>query len=285
MHNPRNHFDYSSIFARVAGWLGEPQTLGVEPSNPVLGALSDLLAQCPLSSLLPYETYDPDSQIFVNKRSCGWMLEVAPLTGATPQTVEILGSLLTDVLPVTADLQCLLWASDKIGGAIDQFAAERSQASDVFSWLAQKRAEFLKQGTLNSLTHSGSYLIRDFRLFLIVSIPLKELAADTQSLLVLREDFVSSLNSLRMTTRPIPITNFISLLMDLLNPSSTCYPAQQRWNEYDALALQVTDPEYRCQVYKDHLTLNKSDEETWAVQCFSVRDFPNRWDCGKWAKT
>ena len=83
----------------------------------------------------------------------------------------------------------------------------------------KRRAEFLKQGTLNSLTHSGSYILRDFRLFLIVSIPLKELTADTQTLIRLREDFVSSLNSLQMATRPIPITNFISLLIDLLNPS------------------------------------------------------------------
>ncbi len=276
---------FSTWSARIAGWLGESQSVGVEQHNPVFSAaLSDLLAQCPLSSLLPYETYDPDSQIFINKRSCGWMLEVAPLTGATPQTVEILGSLLTDVLPVNADCQCLLWASDKIGSAIDQFAAERSQAGETFAWLAQKRAEFLKQGTLNSLTHSGSYILRDFRLFLIVSIPLKELTADTQSLIRLREDFVSSLNSLQMATRPIPITHFISLLTDLLNPSRTCYPAQQRWNEYDALAKQVTDPEYRCQVYEDHLTLSKSDEETWAVQCFSVRDFPESvglWQIGE----
>ena len=289
MLNSKSVFDFSAWSARVAGFLGESQSVGVEQTNPILSSLSDLLAQCPLSSLLPYETYDPDSQIFINKRSCGWMLEVAPLTGATPQTVEILGSLLTDVLPVNADCQCLLWASDKIGSAIDQFVAERSQAGETFTWLAQKRAEFLKQGTLNSLTHSGSFILRDFRLFLIVSIPLKELAVDTQSLIRLREDFVSSLNSLQMATRPIPITNFISLLIDLLNPSRDCYSAQQRWNEYDALALQVTDPEYRCQVYKDHLILNKNDEEknqdeTWAVQCFSVRDFPESvglWQAGE----
>src|SRR5277367_3660898 len=103
MLNSKSVFDFSAWSARVAGFLGESQSVGVEQTNPILSSLSDLLAQCPLSSLLPYETYDPDSQIFINKRSCGWMLEVAPLTGATPQTVEILGSLLTDVLPVNAD--------------------------------------------------------------------------------------------------------------------------------------------------------------------------------------
>ena len=84
MLNSKSVFDFSAWSARMAGWLGESQSVGVEQNNPVFSALNDLLAQCPLSSLLPYETYDPDSQIFINKRSCGLMLEVAPLTGATP---------------------------------------------------------------------------------------------------------------------------------------------------------------------------------------------------------
>ena len=68
-----NHFDFSALFARVAGWFGESQPTGFDKNNPwILSALSDLLAQCPLSSLLPYETYDPEPQIFINKRS--WAL-------------------------------------------------------------------------------------------------------------------------------------------------------------------------------------------------------------------
>ena len=274
MLNSQPSFDLSALFARVAGWFGESPPTGFDKNHTLDSELSDLLAQCPLSSLLPYETYDPEHEIFINKRSLGFMLEVAPLTGATEANVQILGSLLTDVLPVTADLQCLFWASDKIGSAIDAFAQERSAAGEMFAWLAQKRAEFLKQGTLDSLTKSGSFILRDFRLFLVISIPLKEITADTQTLIRLREDFVSSLNSVNMASRSIPITNFISLLIDLLNPSTDPYPAQQRWNEYDSLSLQVTDPEYQCQVYTDKLVLNRSGKKAWEIQCFSVRDFP-----------
>ena len=177
MLNAQKSFDLSALFARVAGWFGEKPPTGFDKNHTLDSEWSDLLAQCPLSSLLPYETYDPEHEIFINKRSLGFMLEVAPLTGATEANVQILGSLLTDVLPVTADLQCLFWASDKIGSAIDAFAQERSAAGEMFAWLAQKRAEFLKQGTLDSLTKSGSFILRDFRLFLVISIPLKEITA------------------------------------------------------------------------------------------------------------
>jgi conjugal transfer ATP-binding protein TraC len=284
MLNAQKSFDLSALFARVAGWFGESQPSGFDKNQTLDSELSDLLAQCPLSSLLPYETYDSEHDLFINKRSLGFMLEVAPLTGATEATVQILGSLITDVLPITADLQCLFWASDKIGSVIDGFAQERSAAGEMFAWLAQKRAEFLKQGTLDSLTKSGSFILRDFRLFWVISIPLKEITADTQTLIRLREDFVSSLNSVNMASRSIPITNFISLLIDLLNPSTDPYASQQRWNEFDSLSLQLTDPEYQCQVYTDKLVMNRSGKKAWEIQSFSVRDFPETlglWQTGE----
>ena len=264
---------------KIAGWFGESTRWGVGEKTPSPDELADFFAQFPLSSLLPYETYDPATQLFFNKNSQGFMLEVAPLTGATQQTVQILGSLITDVLPITADLQCLLWASDKIGEGIDAFAAERSGAGDTFAWLAEKRAEFLKAGTLQSLTSSGSFLLRDFRLFFVVSMPLKNNSPENETLCQLREDIMSSLNSVQMASRNIPIQNFISVLTDLLNPSRSPYPAKQRWNEWDALSLQITDPEYRCRVFSDKLTLSKKASnneisESWEVHAFSVRDFP-----------
>ena len=212
------HLSFAQWSSQIARWLGESSALGVDQHAIPADQLTELLARYPLSSLLPYETYDPETEIFLNKNSQGWMLEVAPLTGATEQTVQILGSLLTDVLPIHADCQCLLWASDKIGATIDAFAQERSAAGSTFAWLAERRAEFLKNGTLNSLTASGAYILRDFRLFLIVSLPLKNQAEDVQTLTRLRADIISSLHSVQMVSRSIPMNTFIGVLTDLLNP-------------------------------------------------------------------
>ena len=268
----KNWFNFSHWSESIVGWLGESLQFGVSKKTPTTKILSDFFDQYPLSSLLPYETYDPDTEIFYNKKSQGFILEVAPLTGASEQTVHILASLLTDVLPTNADLQCLLWASDKVGDIIDAFAAERSRQSGIFSWLAQKRAEFLKRGTLKSLAADGSYILRDFRLYLVVSLPHKD-KENADQLIQVREDITSSLRSLQMASRNIPIENFLGLMTDLLNPSSSCYAARQPWHELDALALQMTDPEYRLEVHPNKLTLS-SEEEAWEVRCFTVRDFP-----------
>ena len=44
-----------------------------------------------LSDWLPYRVYDPQSRLYVNARSKGFVLAVTPLIGADERTGEILG--------------------------------------------------------------------------------------------------------------------------------------------------------------------------------------------------
>lgn len=41
--------------------------------------LDDMLEYPSLTGVLPYHTYDPENQIFINKNSLGFMLELTPL--------------------------------------------------------------------------------------------------------------------------------------------------------------------------------------------------------------
>jgi len=47
-----------------------------------------------LSDWLPYRVYDPQSRLYVNARSKGFVLSVTPLIGADERTGEILGQFL-----------------------------------------------------------------------------------------------------------------------------------------------------------------------------------------------
>lgn len=266
---------FSKLTNQVAKWFGENTHWGVSQQSINQDFVRDVFEQYPLSSQLPYEAYDPEHAVYINKHSIGFILEAAPLTGATEEVEEILASLVTDVLPPDTDLQFLLWGSDKIGGVLDAFQAARSGQGEIFEWLAKQRVEYLKRGTLNSLTLSGQFILRDFKLFVVVSMPKKEKEVEmqTQTLVELRQDIQSSFKSIQIPTRDISIENFMSLMTDLINPSSHCYPAKQSWNEYDALNLQLTDPEYSLSIYRDKLRFD-TEQESWDVRCFTVRDFP-----------
>ncbi|CAN5420944.1 type IV secretion system protein TraC [soil metagenome] len=259
---------------KVASWFGEKADWGIshltDGNEPV-----PLSGQYPLQSLLPYEVYDPTSALFINKKSMGFILEASCLTGSTEEIENILTSLITDVLPTQADLQFILHGSDKIGDILDNFVAERSGHGETFEWLAKERTNYLKKGTLTSLASSGSFILRDFKLYIVLSVPKKNVLAITEQLTALRQDLQSSLKSINIYTRNIPIDNFISWLYDLINPTENCYARHESWNKLDALYLQLTDPEYRLRVYSNKLLFD-TEEELWDVRCFTVRNFPKK---------
>jgi conjugal transfer ATP-binding protein TraC len=264
---------FTAFAEKVADWLGERTKWGVREDTSHKETVSEGFTHYPLSRLLPYEAYDEKNAIFINQGSLGFILEASVLTGATEETETILASVLTDVIPAAADLQIVLWASDKIDEVLSHFERARSGQGQMFEWLARKRTDFLRQGTLKSLSISSSLLLRDFKLLLVVSLPKKHIDEQIVELIEVRQALQSSLKSIRLFTRDIPITVFMSVLWDLLNPSNYCGPAQRSWNPWDTLSVQLTDPEYRLQVFPNRLLL-ESETEQWDVRSFSVSQFP-----------
>ena len=94
-----------------------------------------------ISELLPYETFDPETGLFMNKKSMGFILETTPLLGSSEEVENILTSVITDILPANVDMQFLVWASPKIAPLLDAFEAARSK-NEIFAWLAKKRTDY-----------------------------------------------------------------------------------------------------------------------------------------------
>jgi len=224
------------------------------------------------NNILHYETYDPMTQIFHNKQSQGFILEAAALTGASEETAKIFTSILIDVLPKNADLQIMLWGSDKIGEKLNNFEKHRSGLGDIYALIAKKRIEYLKKGAHQSLISQGIMLLRDFRLFLSVSLPAKKDQNLVRELVRLREDIKSTMQSINFSTKIVDVEQFISVITDILHPSSDVNPTKQRWNPHDSLSMQVIDPEYSMRVYKDRLLI-ENEKEVFDVRALTVRNF------------
>lgn len=225
-----------------------------------------------ISQLLPYETFDPETSLFLNKRGMGFILETTPLLGSSEEIENILTSVLTDILPANVDMQFLLWASPKIAPILDRFETARSK-NDIFAWLAKKRTDYLKQGAHHSLSNYGSLLIRDFRTFIVVSVPKKQM--DMQDLIGLRDDMESSLKSIHIGSHVLNAQTFISTFSDIITPTNHLYPHDIAWNELDKLSHQLTHPEWRMQVKSDCLRFSTKHEAT-EVHCLSVREYPSK---------
>lgn len=266
---------FHEIAEKVSTYFGEKVEWATSAKAPSANEVDDLFGQYPLHSLFPYEAYDEENKIFINKKSIGFILEASVLTGSTEETENILTSIITDIVPHNSDLQFLYWGSDKIAPILDDFQKERSGKGEIFEWLAEQRTAFLKKGTLNSLSTTGSLILRDFKLYIIFSKPKKNVNTQIEELVELRNEMVSSLKSIQIHTRDIPIENFLSTLSDLINPSSNPHPTHQPWRHLDPLNQQITDPEHQLQVYPNRLIFG-SENENVDVRCFTVKNFPKQ---------
>lgn len=249
-----------------------------------------------LYGLLPYREFDETADLFMNKTSMGFILELSPLLGADEETVHILSNVLVDVIPDHVDGQFLQYLSPKIAPIVDTFQAVRTGQSETRDWLALKRAAFIKSGALCSLSKNGSFIVRDIRLFLSLSLAVKQEDEDKTTLIELRDDIESSLKSLNIETRRCSAGDFIHLMRDILYPSSELMPSQGRWNEMEELSNQMVSPEFSFEILpdrvvvkqlqerrdiktktesvKDHDTKHGFNESAWEIRVLTVQDFP-----------
>ena len=245
-----------------------------------------------LYGLLPYREFDDTCDMFMNKHSMGFMLELSPLLGADEETVNILSNLLVDVIPDHVDGQFLQYLSPKISPIVDTFQEVRTGQSETRDWLSSRRAEFLKQGALSSLSKQGSFMVRDIRLFLCLSLAVKHEDDDKTMLIQLRDDIESSLKALNIQTQRVNARDFINLMRDLLFPTSDLKPSSAPWNEMEELSSQMLSPEFSFEIQPDRIVVHtnilnhfeaneKADHlnteqsiKKWDIRVLTVQDFP-----------
>ena len=88
--------------------LGEPKA--VWRGSEFERLCAQLMQFYPLQDLFPYESYDPEHQLFLNGDSVGFVLETPPLVGASEEMQKELSGLFQHVLPEDSSLQVMLWA-------------------------------------------------------------------------------------------------------------------------------------------------------------------------------
>lgn len=236
-----------------------------------------------IAHYLPDEMYDSEMDIYPYQGASHFMLECSTLLGASEETVTILTSILTDILPPESCFHVLFWASPKIGLMIDEMEQQRSQGSnEVLKTLASQRAEFYRKGVFNSLTRESNFVLRDFRCFLCVSIPRKSLDDDRLILSGLREDIINNLKSVNIACNTLSVDKVIGLKKEWLYPTTSLYDPTFHYEPDTEIRYQITDIEAKLRVRSNHIDIER-EQENHTIKCLSVRQYPKRptqWQMG-----
>ena len=157
---------FGKFSEKVAKAVGERTDYGISINqSEVLAEARRFLQWHSLSELFPYESYDEESGIYLNKKSKGFILEIGSFTGTNDNLEREISGIFKTVLPAGYNIQVMLFASPKIGYYLDNWVDARYQASEFLKEMASKRVEFFKKKALEG---TGQARIRDLRIFVSV---------------------------------------------------------------------------------------------------------------------
>ena len=253
-----------------------------------------------LSQWLPYRAYLEDRQVFVNRDALGFCLEVRPQSGADEEMSRVLTALYASS-PAGTGIQFHLLASPDIRGTLGRYAElrlpdaavpefdERGRSgrhSNIHRTMARRRVGHYLAGARNSLLPNQSYLFREFRLIVSVSLPggIENLSR-IDELLLLRDGARATLHAAGFPSRVWTATeliNWVSALLDPHRQGGECLPLT--YDPGRELRDQVIDRATHLSIRQTGIELsNPAEEESRELRLLSVRSFPPRfalWNMG-----
>ncbi len=245
---------------------------------PTVAEMQRIASARRVSGLLPYESYDPDKQLFFNGDAAGFVLEATPAVGMDLKRIKVLAGLFSQGLKAGTCVQITLWADPDVHGLLDRWREARPRGGSLFSVLADRRASYLRGGCWASLFDSQVFLLRDWRVLLSVTRPIDPRQPDASELdylMRVRAAIEGILASADMGHLRVDAERFIGTLDGMLNPSPEPRPTW-RWDPEVPLAEQVIDRDTLLLVGRDCLSLIHRGFNV-SVLPFSVRQFPLNW--------
>jgi len=209
---------------------------------------------------LPYRSYRPEDQVFINRDSIGFILELTPQSGADQAMADRLKGIYAR-LPTNATLQLTLFASPHIAPLLRRYASLRTadpdierraelrggrpaRSDNVFRQMARRRYAHLMRGSQHPLVPGSGTLVRDFRLFLSVTLPgsIEHLGA-IDDLLNVRDGVRSTLDSAHFANRSLGADDLITLVGGMLNPARLLgdAPAEAEYQPLRSIGEQCVD--------------------------------------------
>ena len=232
-----------------------------------------------LCDLLPYDAYCPKTKLFYNQESVGFVIETAPLVGASAEMQKEVSNLFALSLPETSALQVMLWADPHIGDYLRVYQQARKTRSETLQSLtlqsmAKQRADYLKQFAYHS--PFKPYCLRNFRCFLSFSKTRSAaVKADQELCDRLKNQIITTLQMLGLPVHSWDANDLLATLAGILNTTTMEVKLPKvSWNPLQSLAEQLSGGTANLAVKDLGLALNNQDLE---VRTYSAKSYPSYW--------
>ncbi|OQC18079.1 type IV secretion system protein TraC [Candidatus Skiveiella danica] len=257
-----------------------------------------------LSQWLPYRAYLEDQQVFINRDALGFCLEVRPQSGADEDMARVLTALYASS-PVGTGIQFHLLASPDIRGTLGRYADLRlpdevvpefeahgqrwgrpGRHGNIHRTMARRRVGHYLAGARHSLLPNQSYLLRNFRLILSVSLPgSPENLSRIDELLLMRDGHRATLHAAGFPSRSWTAGELINWVSALVDPHRQAGEGiALTYDPGRELRDQMIDRSTQLDIGRTGIDIsNPAAQENCELRLLSVRSCPARfalWNMG-----
>ena len=191
-------------------------------------------------SILPYG-YEVEDGLFAidtpngELEGVGYVLEVTPQTGATPEMAKHLETIFAADLPTGCGLQVTVFATPDVKSLLTAFTASRTPVEVVseayceqtvmLNRLAQRRADYLDNATMAPIAPASHFRVRDFRAWLAVTVPIADVTDEIALTKIrrLREKHIATLKTFFLYGYTWGANDLKAMLSMLTNPSKALF--------------------------------------------------------------
>lgn len=210
---------YQQLAEKFSHMLNE--NTGIDGSTNVALKKAKEVMQVPYEALrevLPYECYDSENELFINRQSIGFSYSVLPLTGADEGTVRSLASLLKNKLPAGWDCQGVLFKHSMIADKIKDLYGVFLAKGGMYATIAEMAIKYHVQASKKGYKNKRGYPCRlsDYRVYLFFS-RAKRSFDDLSEELLIRESIESELKVCKFIFKRLDDIEFATYLRAIIS--------------------------------------------------------------------
>lgn len=247
---------------------------------------------------LPYLSYIPEFEGFLmddGALMCTFVCQ--PLNGVNQEVQNALEDLFKNDFPSDMFVQISMFASPDIRWMLNAYERNRGhrnddlEISDLLDGVAKNNATFLNEKTMHPLSERGEVVIRDFEVWVTMTLPLREMNPNPKEIEVfLRKQTAlkSTLESIHLAPHTMNAADFLHRMKVLHNwgPNASWRTNPGRFDASKLVRDQILDNGRQIKVHQDGIELGNTEDDSMKkegkfVKFLSVKHYPRTMTFGQ----
>lgn len=233
---------------------------------------TSLLEHAAISDLFPYRIFDPETLLYFNDKTTGFIIEASPQV-ATDEITANLFTAITSSMPANGGIQIINWSSPNISKTLNAWASSRIAGGDLVETLTASRIKHLNEKKYGSDSNIKSVPLNR-RIFICGWIEGETSLSNLEILKTFRKGIVTAIggnNVEAVTLRPLAL---LELLQEMLHSEQHSEHANVSYS--NELPLNHQLPDTSIKVSPDYLEF--AGKPKLSVNVGSVSKFPSEWN-------